>query len=346
MAELLNKRNRQILEAVIEGHIDTAEPLGSGTVSKRCQLGLSPATVRNVMAQLEDMGYLVSPHASAGRVPTHKAYRYYVNSLLKLDALSEGQRRRIEQRYRHDAMPVEDELQRAGRTLAELSHYAGIVVSPRFSSTVFRHIEFVGLTDRRLLVIMVSAAGMVHKKLIETEELIDQRRLDLASSYLNRTLSGLSIAEAKERIARDVARERALYDELLRWTLRLSEETLKDEIGSQLFIEGALRVFDQPEFADLTRTKQLLRFFEQKSLLLELLDKSQRSEGVRIFIPDDQEYPDMQGCSLITARYVSGQGASGSIGILGPMRMPYAQVVPVVDYMARLISGSMTHESI
>ena len=346
MAEELSKRYRQILKAIIVGHIETAEPVGSGSVSRRSRLGISPATVRNVMAQLEDMGYLKSPHASAGRIPTCKAYRYYVDSLLKLGTLSHEQRRDIENRYRHGTLPVEYELQSAGRALSDISQYAGVVVVPRFSSTIFRHLEFVRLNDRRLLLIMVSASGMVHKKLLDITEPVKQAQLDQAANYLNRTLSGLSIADARDRIARDITREKALYDELSRWTLQLSQAALEDQFIDQVFIEGASQILEQPEFADLSRMKKLMRIFDQKNLLLELLEKSQEENSVHICIPEEKEFPDFPGCSLITARYTNGQGVAGSIGILGPMRMPYSKVVPVVDYMARLISGAMTSESI
>ncbi|NIQ92853.1 MAG: heat-inducible transcription repressor HrcA [Desulfuromonadales bacterium] len=226
----MSTRYRQILKAIIAGHIETAEPVGSGTVSRRSRLGISSATVRNVMAQLEEMGYLVSPHASAGRVPTRKAYRYYVESLLKLGPLSVERRQAIEKRYRHGVLPVEYELQSAGRALSDISRYAGIVVVPRFSSTIFRHLEFVRLNDRRLLVVLVSASGMVHKKPIDIDEPVKQSQLDQAANYLNRTLSGLSIKDARERIAREVGREKALYDELSRWTLQLSREALEDPV--------------------------------------------------------------------------------------------------------------------
>ncbi|MFO7982572.1 MAG: heat-inducible transcriptional repressor HrcA [Desulfuromonadales bacterium] len=346
MAEELSQRYRQILKAIIVGHIETAEPVGSGSVSRRSRLGISPATVRNVMAQLEDMGYLISPHASAGRIPTCKAYRYYVDSLLQLGTLSNEQRRDIENRYRHGTLPVEYELQSAGRALSDISRYAGIVVVPRFSTTIFRHLEFVRLNDRRLLLIMVSASGMVHKKLLDITEPVKQNQLDQAANYLNRTLSGLSIADARDRIARDITRERALYDELSRWTLQLSQAALEDQFIDQVFIEGASQILEQPEFADLSRMKKLMRIFDQKNLLLELLEKSQKEDSVHICIPEEKEFPDFPGCSLITARYTNGQGVAGSIGILGPMRMPYSKVVPVVSYMARLISGAMTNESI
>lgn len=346
MAEELSQRYRQVLKAIILGHIETAEPVGSGTVSKHCRLGVSSATVRNVMARLEEMGYLTSPHASAGRVPTRRAYRYYVDSLLRLGPLSPEQRKDIEKRYRHGEMPVEYELQSAGRALSEISRYAGIVVVPRFSSTIFRHLEFVRLNDRRLLIVLVSASGMVHKKPIEIDEPVDQSQLDQAANYLNRTLSGLSISNARDRLAREVDREKALYDELSRWTLQLSREALEDEFLDQVFIEGASQILDQPEFADLSHMKKLMRVFDQKNLLIELLEKSQKDDGVQICIPEESDFPDFPGCGLITARYTNGQGVAGSIGILGPMRMPYSRVVPVVDYMARLISGAMTSESI
>ncbi len=345
MGEELNERSRRILEAIVEDYIGTAEPIGSRAVTRRHQLGLSPATVRNVMADLEEMGYVISPHTSAGRVPTDKGYRFYVDTLLQVGQLDPQQKILIEQHYRLDGLRVDERLREAGKVLSAISSYAGVVMIPRFTSTVFRHIEFLKLSQGKLLVIFVSRSGLVQNKVIETETPISQHELEQVSNYLNQTLTGLSIREIKDKIIRDMAEEKSTYDQLLRRALELSREALCEEIGEQIFIEGACNILEQSEFKDLERMKRLFRAFEQKSLLMELLDKSQRAKGVQIFIGSESEYSEIEGCSLITASYSSSRGTIGTLGVIGPSRMNYSQVIPVVDYTARLVSQMLEIES-
>ncbi len=345
MGEELNERSRRILEAIVEDYIGTAEPIGSRAVTRRHQLGLSPATVRNVMADLEEMGYIVSPHTSAGRVPTDKGYRFYVDTLLQVGQLDPQQKSRIEQYYRLDGLRVEERLREAGKVLSAISSYAGVVMIPRFTSTVFRHIEFLKLSQGKILVVFVSRSGLVQNKVIETDPPLSQHELEQVSNYLNQTLTGLSIQDIKAKIVRDMAEEKATYDQLLRRALELSREALCEEIGGQVFIEGACNILEQSEFKDLERMKRLFRAFEQKSLLVELLDKSQHAKGVQIFIGSESEYSEIEGCSLITACYSSSRGTIGTLGVIGPSRMNYSQVIPVVDYTARLVSQVLEIES-
>ncbi|PLX83250.1 MAG: heat-inducible transcription repressor HrcA [Desulfuromonas sp.] len=338
MSEKLNDRSRKILEAIIEDYIDSAEPIGSRTVSRRHRIGLSPATVRNVMADLEEMGYIVSPHTSAGRIPTEKGYRFYVDTLLQVRELSEQERLRIERKYRLDGLRMEERLRGAGKVLSQISHYAGIVMAPRLNTTVFRHIEFISLSRGKVLVVFVTQSGLVQNKIIEVEEEVTPRELEQITNYLNRTLSGLTIQDAKLRLIAEMAKEKALYDKLLQRALKLSQEALSDEMGGQVFIEGASNILEQPEIADMGRMKRLFRAFEQKSQLVELLDKSQRAQGVQIFIGSQSEYSELEGFSLITSTYSNCGGAIGTLGVIGPSRMSYSLVIPIVDYTARLVS--------
>jgi heat-inducible transcriptional repressor len=193
-------------------------------------------------------------------------------------------------------------------------------------------------------VIFVSRSGLVQNKVIETETPITQHELEQVSNYLNQTLSGLSIQEIKDKIVRDMAEEKSTYDLLLRRALELSRDALCEEIGEQVFIEGACNILEQSEFKDMERMKRLFRAFEQKSLLVELLDKSQRAKGVQIFIGSESEYSEIEGCSLITASYSSSRGTIGTLGVIGPSRMNYSQVIPVVDYTARLVSQMLEIE--
>lgn len=340
----LNDRSRRILEAIIEDYIESAEPVGSRAVTRRHQMGLSPATVRNVMADLEEMGYLTAPHTSAGRIPTEKGYRFYIDALLQVRQLSATERQRIDHQYRIKGRRTEEILQEAGKVLSSISHYTGLVLAPRFTSTVFRHIEFIRLSQGRILVVFVSQSGIVQNKIIETEDSLSPAELEQMTNYLNRTLSGLSIPEVKARILEEMQQEKALYDRLLQKALEFSREAFGEESAGQVYIEGAVNILEQPEFADVDRMKRLFRTFEQKSLLVNLLDKAQKAQGVQIFIGSESEYREIEGCSLVTAAYSGRRGNLGTLGVIGPTRMPYSLVIPIVDYTARLVSKVLETE--
>jgi len=345
MTQELNDRSRKILEAIVEDYIDSAEPIGSKAVTRRHHMGLSPATVRNVMADLEELGYLASPHTSAGRVPTDKGYRFYVDTLLQVRSLSFEERERIERHYAGGGKPADEVLREAGRALSRLSSYAGIVMAPRFSSTIFRRIDFIPLSAGRVLAIFVSQSGMIQNKIIETGENFSAVELEQMTAYLNRTLDGLPIEQVRERIAADMVEEKARFDRLQRRALALSQQALTSPEGQpQVIIEGASNVFDQPDFADVTTMKRLFRAFEQKSQLVALLDKSRRAQGVQIFIGSETRYSEIEGCSLVTATYATREGTVGALGVIGPSRMPYSQVIPIVDYTARVVSQLLDND--
>ncbi|PNU18723.1 heat-inducible transcription repressor HrcA [Geothermobacter hydrogeniphilus] len=338
MSTELGERNRSILEAIIEEHIATAEPVGSRTVAKRHKLGLSPATIRNVMADLEEFGFLQSPHTSAGRVPTEKGYRFYVDSLLQVRKLNSAERKQLESRYQLRGRKVEEVLRDVSKTLSSISHYTGLVMAPRLETTVFRHIEFVPLSEGRVLVVFVTRSGLVQNKIIETRVPVSRRELEQISNYLNRTLAGLSIQQVKEKIFAEMQEEKARYDRLMSRTLELSREALKENLGGEVFIEGTSNILDQPEFANVETMRGLFRAFEQKSTLIDLLNRSQQADGVQIFIGSEPGITGIQGCSLITCHYASKRGTIGALGVIGPSRMNYSSVIPVVDYTARLLS--------
>jgi heat-inducible transcriptional repressor len=344
MNEELNERCRLILEAIIEDYILSGEPVGSRALTRRHNIALSPATVRNVMADLEDMGYLTSPHTSAGRIPTEKGYRFYLDSLLRIKKLSPGKRQAIREHYRHRGLRMEELLREAGRVLSSTSNYTGVVMVPHLTTTVCRRIDFVPLSARRILVVFVSQSGIVEHKLIESEIPLSESELQEASNYLNRAYSGLSIQEIKQRIVNKMAEEKAIYDTLLRRTLQLSSLALEDDLGGQIFIEGASNILDQPEFNDLNRMKRLMRTFDQKNLLVELLHKSQLTDGVQIYIGSSDHYSDIEGCSLVTASFSSRWGATGTLGIIGPTRMPYSTIIPLVDFTAGLVGSILDSE--
>lgn len=343
MMDDLSERNKRILEAIIEDYIRTAEPVGSRSISRRHGFSLSPATIRNCMSDLEEMGFLASPHTSAGRIPTDKAFRFYVDSLLTVGSIDRQQEEQIRRQYRLSGKDVGEIFKETSRMLSSLSHYMGIVVTPRFTTTVFRHIEFIKLGGTRLLAILVSKNGIVQNKIIEADEEISLADLTRMSNYLNELLRDLSIAELRNRILREMQDEKVHYDALLAKALKLSEQTL-DENGTEVFIEGQVNILDQPEFADVEKMKEIFRAFEEKNQLVSLLDRCMESEGVHIFIGSENYMRQMAHMSIISAPYMSGNKTVGVLGVIGPTRMGYDRVIPIVDYAARLLSRLLDGE--
>jgi heat-inducible transcriptional repressor len=343
MSDILSERSRQILEAVIDDYIRTAEPVGSRTVTRRHGLALSPATVRNVMSDLEEMGFLSSPHTSAGRVPTDKAFRFYVDSLIQVRAITENQQEEIRRQYQAPGRDVGEILKNTSRILSSISNYIGIVVAPRFAANVFRQIEFVKLCGKRILVILVSESGVVQNRVIEAEEDLSTEDLVRMTNYLNELLHGLTIAEVKARIVREMEDEKVRYDKLLTRALKLSEVTL-EESAADVFIEGQINILEQPEFADVERMKEIFQTFEEKSQLINLLDCCMKADRVNIFIGAENFLSRMNQMSVITASYASGPNTLGVLGVIGPTRMGYDRVIPIVDYTARMLSELLGRE--
>jgi heat-inducible transcriptional repressor len=337
MQEHLSERSRHILEAIIEDYIISAEPVGSRTISRSHGLSLSPASVRNVMADLEEMGFLTSPHTSAGRVPTDKAYRFYVDSLVGSSRIAREEREEIRKRCSLTGRDIGEVLKETSRMLSSISHYMGIVVAPRFTANVFRHIEFLKLGEKRLLAIFVSQNGTVQNKIIETDEEMQLADLTRMSNYLDDLLKGLTITQVKNRILEEMQEEKIRYDVLLARALKLSQQTLEGA-DAEVFIEGQANILEQPEFADVAKMKEIIRAFEEKGQLLALLERSMAAEGVQIFIGSESHLNRMSGMSLVTSTYVTGKNTLGILGVIGPTRMGYAKVIPIVDYTARQVS--------
>ncbi|MCD6580203.1 MAG: heat-inducible transcription repressor HrcA [Desulfuromusa sp.] len=344
MADSLNERSQNILEAIVEDYISSAEPVGSRAISRKHNFNLSPASVRNVMADLEEMGLLCSPHTSAGRIPTGKGFQYYIDTLLEVRNLNQDEKQNLRNSYRFQNMRMEDVMQEVGRVLSGISQYTGLVMAPKFVSTVFRQIEFIRLSQGRLLMIYVSETGLVQNKVIEADPTLTNRDLEQISNYLNSELNGLSIHEVRAKLKRELRKDRSQYDQLKKQALSLSCAALQDEIEDQLYVSGASLMLGQPEFSTPEQMKRLIQAFESKKLLIELLDRGQSAQGVQIFIGSESSQIALEGCSLITSNFSNQKGAIGTLGVIGPIRMNYSQVVPIVDFTAQLVSRVLDRE--
>ena len=338
MAEELNERSQNILEAIVEDYIASAEPVGSRAITRRYGFNLSPASVRNVMADLEEMGFLCSPHTSAGRIPTEKGFHYYIDTLLRVRDLSEEEKNRLGKSYTFKGMKLEDIMQEVGRVMSGMSKYTGLVMAPKFSTTVFRQIEFVRLSQGRLLVIYVSESGLVQNKVIESDPGLTTDDLVQISNYLNRELNGLTISEVRAKLTRELNEERTRYDLLRKRALSLSRAALQDEVEDLVFVSGTSLMLEQPEFSTPQQMRRIIQTLESKKKLIDLLDRSQAANGVQIFIGSESQHNEIEGCSLITSNFSNRKGAIGTLGVIGPMRMDYSQVIPIVDFTAQFVS--------
>ena len=333
----LSDRSKSILNAIISSYIATAEPVGSRTITKRFDMGISPATVRNIMADLEEMGFLLQPHTSAGRVPTDKAYRFYIDMLLEAKALPKQQ----EEEINNYPLPREDFhqlMQETSRLLAGVSHYCGVVMAPKPAETVYKHIEFIRLTGRKALAIFVSNAGIIHNRMVTLDEDLTQRELEQVSAFLSRELSGKTLNGIRARILAMMEEDRNKYTKLLSRLMRTWQDTVTEENEEgELFVGGLSEMFNIPDFHDMSRMKELFYAFEEKHRLLKLLDKAMDADGVQVFIGSENTFFDMQGVSMVVASYKGEGNVVGTLGVIGPSRMPYSTVIPLVDCTARIL---------
>ena len=335
----IDSRCREILRAVIDGFLETGEPVGSRTLARRLGLNLSPATIRNVMADLQDLGLLFAPHASAGRLPTDAGLRLFVDGLLQIGQLSASERESIEARCQAAGRTVEQVLGEATRALSGLSNCAGLVLAPK-SDHELKHLEFVHLGPGRALVILVMADGRVENRLIDVPVGLPASSLIEATNYLTARLIGKTINQARSWIQAELESDRHDLDQLTRDLVETGLATWSGEDGNRLLIvSGAGKLLeDVRAVEDLERVRNLFAALETKEGLVRLLNATAGAAGVQIFIGAENELFGLAGCSVIVAPYAdSEQQIVGAIGVIGPNRIDYARIIPVVDYTAKIV---------
>ncbi len=333
----LDERNRRVLQAVIDSYIATGTPVGSNVLARRYDFGLSSATLRNIMAELEDLGYLTHPHTSAGRVPTDWGYRYYIDSLISIENEAEEIEDHLRQAPSLHSGDLHELMAEASQFLAAVSHCAGVVIAPSEPEGVYKHIEFVRLRGRQVLIIFVTSTGIVQNKLIELDDSIHQHDLNTFSTYLDEELERHSLTEIRNRLIEKMKEDKRLFIRLMEQTYRASQEVQERDI-EKVYIGGASQILENPEFANVEKMRSLFKAFEDKYKLLRLLDRSVAAEGIKVFIGSENPYFEMQGCSLVMSSYKAGENIIGTLGVIGPTRMQYRQVIHIVDYTAKLVS--------
>jgi heat-inducible transcriptional repressor len=340
----LTERDKNILKVVVKDYIHTGEPVGSRTVAKKSDLNLCPATIRNVMADLEGMGLLSQPHTSAGRVPTEKGLRIFVDTLLTREGLSSPEQQQIMSTYRECGADIAQLMRGTCRILSVFSRYTGVVLPPSLQEAIFKRIEFIRIKRNHVLVIFVSSTGLVQNRVVEMDEDLNQDELDNITHYLNGFLIDLPLREVRERIVEEMQREKMAYDELLQRALQLEAGYVGVREERDLYIEGQTNILDEPAFADVEQMKELFKAFEEKSLLVKLLDRSMKVHGVQVLFGSECGVAGIEGCSIITSPYGHPGRFLGILGVIGPIRMDYARVIPVVDYTAKLLTDILESE--
>jgi heat-inducible transcriptional repressor len=336
---MLDKRAQVLLKTLIEHYIAEGQPVGSRTLSKFSGLDLSPATIRNVMSDLEELGFIASPHTSAGRIPTPAGYRFFVDTLLIVKQLESQKVRELEGQLQPDN--PQRVIQNASQLLSQLTQFAGVVMTPRRRAVTFRHIEFLRLSEKRVLLIVVTPEGDVQNRILFTEREYSATELIEAANFVNQNYSGQSFEDVRGRLQNEVKELRQDVVKLMNAALDAGNALA--EGSEQYVISGERNLFALRDLSqDVGRLKQLVELLERKSSLLQILDLSLRSQGVQVFIGGESGFTAPDDVSVVTSPYKVDGEVVGTVGVIGPTRMAYDRVVPIVDVTAKLLSSALS----
>ena len=338
---MLSERAQSLLKILVERYIVDGQPVGSRALSRFSALELSPATIRNVMADLEEMGFVASPHTSAGRIPTAKGYRFFVDTLLTVRPMEEVERQQLEEQL----MPDDPHrvVTAASQLLSDLTHFAGIVVAPRRRGAVLRHVEFFGLSERRVLLIIVASDGEVQNRVLVTDRSHSPSQLVEAANYINQNYAGLEFDQLRTKVRNELMELHQDISGLMQAAIQTGSEALRQPAADSVVISGGRNLLEVDDLSgDMQRLRRLFDLFERKTQLLDILEVSERAEGVKIFIGGESQLVALDECAIVTAPYeVDGQ-VVGTVGVIGPTRMAYERVIPIVDVTAKLVSSALS----
>jgi heat-inducible transcriptional repressor len=340
---MLDKRAQVLLKTLIERYIAEGQPVGSRTLSRYSGLDLSPASIRNVMADLEELGLIVSPHTSAGRVPTPLGYRFFIDTLLVVRQLESGELLHLEDQLHPDN--PQRAVQAASHLLSELTHFAGVVMTPRRRSVSFRQIEFLKLGEKRILLIVVTPEGDVQNRILLTERDYAPSELIEAANYINQTYSGQSFEEVRARLQRELHEIRQDMIRLMSAALEAGNRAVSEEAEPYVLSGERNLLAVQDLSQDMERLRQLFALFERKTSLLQILNLSLRGQGVQIFIGGETGGAAPEDISVVAAPYKVDGEVVGTVGVIGPTRMAYDRVIPIVDVTAKLLSSALSHQT-
>jgi heat-inducible transcriptional repressor len=335
----LDSRARDVLREIVMQHVATGEAISSRSLAKCGRFRLSPASLRNVMADLEDAGYLAQPHTSAGRVPTDRGYRFFINQLMRPRTLTQHEREVIDDEVSH-ATEIDAMLQLASSLLSRLSDQVGVVFMPTLLQFAIRSMDFVLVADNKIMCIIVGTNGVVVNKLVETHSIFKRDELEKISRYITVEFSGLTLDAIRRRLIRMTEEERAVHDQMLQKTIALGIEAVGEvtPLEHELYVEGTTSILMKPEFSDPTAMRKTFLALQEKERLIEILNSCLNEDGLQILIGGESDFTQVHNFSIVARSYGTHNAPLGIVGILGPMRMEYARMAPLVDYLGRALS--------
>ena len=339
---MLSERAQHLFRVLVQRYIGSGQPVGSRTLSRDSGLDLSPATVRNVMADLEDLGLLRSPHVSAGRVPTVQGYRFFVDSLLNVAPIDEGELEHL--RTQLEIKGERESLMDAATSLiSDVTHMAGIVTLPKQERLILRHVEFLALSPERVLVILVVNGSEVQNRVIHLARPYSQTLLQQVGNYLNEVCAGKDLLEVRESLLAELKEHRSSLDALMLTAIEMADKAFVKDVGGEeaLLVSGQTNLMGYGELADMEKLRHLFEAFREKTELLHILDQCVRADGLQIFIGEESGFEVLDGCSVIAAPYEREGKVLGVLGVIGPTRMAYDRVIPIVDVTARLLGAAL-----
>lgn len=347
----LDFRKREVLEAIIDCYNQTATPVGSRTIERRYGMGVSAATIRNTMADLEELGYLTQPHPSAGRVPTEIGYRVYVDTLMEAEELSTKEKELIQEKCASFDGSFEGIIEQTSKILSEISHYIGFVLTPELHDSILRRLELIPIEGNsnnsefrgKVLAVLLMASGVVKNHIVSVGKDLSDKEIRRISRILNENLVGLSLKRIQQ-ISHDTADLKAIFDaDLSDSVVAFTRDTFSLNQEIHVFLDGASNFFSQPEFLEVDKMESLFRLLEQKQQIAELLSSQQSTPGIQVVIGSENKYAGMEMCSVVHSCYTSRGNVLGTIGVIGPTRMQYSRVVSIVDFTAQVMSQVFEH---
>lgn len=342
MNDLINDRAQQILKSLIELYIRSGQPVGSKALVEEARLPISAATVRNVMAELEEYGFITSPHTSAGRIPTASGYRLFVDSLISVQPIADSTLSRLQVEL-HPAQSSQDLVTATSKLLSDITAQAGVVTLPKREKTVLRQIEFLPLSDNRVLVVLVANKQEIQNRVIQTHRPYSRAELSAAARFLNENFTGKSLESARTELLNSMERDRMQMDNLMRTVLDVAQQAFQPGQGEHDYVlSGQSRLLHSAEPVSMDKIRGLFDAFNEKREILHLLDNCVNAGGIQIFIGQESGYDVLDDYSVITAPYEEGGRIVGVLGVIGPTRMAYDRVIPVVDATARLLSAALS----
>lgn len=337
----MDKRAQILLKTLVEQYISDGQPIGSKTLLQHSGLDVSSATIRNVMSDLERLGFIASPHTSAGRIPTQKGYRFFVDSLLTVKPLETKEIQRIQLEF---STPDPQELMNnAADMLSQLSQFAGVVMIPKRKAVTFKHLEFLPLSEKRILVIIVTTDGSVQNRIIMADKPYSASDLVLATNYFNHHFVGYTFDEVHQKLHEELKQMQTDINRLMAAALEMSDK-VNSTAKSHVVIAGERNLLQADDLSsNVASLRKLFELFERRTQLMQLLDNSQRAQGIQIFIGGESHYLPLDECSMITAPYEADGQIVGTLGVIGPTRMAYERVIPIVDVTAKLLSNALSN---